>query len=413
MDQSNDDKNFEVEDIFDENFCREESGDAGGMSKKAEELIRKFIEGYEYKKDFAYRDLSPREITSALDQHVIGQEHAKKVLAVAVRNHIKRIADPSGRIQKSNILLLGPSGSGKTLLAKSLAKILDVPLAIADATSLTEAGYVGDDVESILTRLLDAADGNVCKAERGIVFIDEIDKISRKARSRSITRDVSGEGVQHALLKIIEGAEVSVPLGGGRKHPGGGNVMIHTENILFICGGAFEGLGSQHHTPRVQIGFGMPVRQCNSGMQETTKGSDPVCCEENSLRHAVTAEDLIRYGMTPELMGRLPIIVELHALGKADLVRILTEPVHSLIGEYQALLETDGVALEFTDEALDEIASIAIQRQIGARGLRSILEELMLDVMYSAPEHVGEKCLITRDTVQHKGITYTRKQQIA
>ena len=329
--------------------------------------------------------ITPKEINEVLDQHVIGQDKAKKILSVAVYNHAKRLKDTTGRIKKSNILMVGPSGCGKTLLAQTLANVLDVPFAIADATSLTEAGYVGDDVENILVRLLHAADGDVKKAERGIIYIDEIDKIARKGEGRSITRDVSGEGVQHALLKIIEGAEVSVPAAGGRKHPRGQNVMMNTKDILFICGGAFEGLIEKAEEKK-SIGFGV--------------ASVPKKKTETLVD--VTPDKLVRYGMTPELMGRIPVIVSLNDLKEEDLVRILTEPEYSLVKEYQELLAADGVELIFENEALNEIASIALERNTGARGLRSIMEELMLEVMYEAPTETIDRYVVTKEDVRAK-----------
>lgn len=336
------------------------------------------------------KKLTPVEITDVLNKHVIGQDKAKKALAVAIYNHAKRLHDTTGRIKKSNIMMIGPSGSGKTLLAQTLAGVLDVPFAIADATSLTEAGYVGDDVENILVRLIAAADGDIEKAERGIIYIDEIDKIARKGENRSITRDVSGEGVQHALLKIIEGAEVSVPVSGGRKHPHGNNVMMDTRNILFICGGAFEGLSEVQEVKKKAIGFGFAL--------------DSDSEEAKSEEKEISPDMLVKYGMTPELMGRLPVIVKLNDLNESDLVRILTEPKYALTKEYQQLLAEDGVDLEFDEAALQEIARVALERHTGARGLRSIMEDMMLDIMYSVPssEKPVRRCTITKDTVHNK-----------
>ncbi len=327
--------------------------------------------------------LTPKEITEMFNRNVIGQDAAKKVLAVGVYNHSKMLRDVTGRIKKSNILMIGPSGSGKTLLAQCLAKVLHVPFTIADATSLTEAGYVGDDVENILLRLLMAADGDVDWAEKGIIYIDEIDKIARKGENPSITRDVSGEGVQHALLKIIEGAEVSVPVAGGRKHPMGQNVMINTKNILFICGGAFDGLNNLKPENRRPIGFGAVAENE----------------EQDVFASDITPDLLVRYGMTPELVGRLPVIVSLDNLSEDDLIRILTEPENALVKEYKALFEADGMELEFEDDALREIAKVALKRNTGARGLRAVMEEIMMDIMYTAPSNGHGKYTITKETV--------------
>ncbi len=325
----------------------------------------------------------PRDIKKYLDRFVIGQDKAKKMLAVAVYNHKKRLNDVTGRIKKSNILMVGASGTGKTLLAQTLASIMNVPFAIADATSLTEAGYVGDDVENILYRLINAADGDVKKAETGIIYIDEIDKIARKSENRSITRDVSGEGVQHALLKIIEGADVSVPANGGRKHPGAENIMINTRNILFICGGAFEGL--VEHKEKVANPFGF-----NSNEQKEAPNDEKI-----------TADMLVKYGMAPELMGRLPNIVKLDDLTEKDLVRILTEPEGALVREYRELFAADGVELEFKPDALMEIAKTALERHSGARGLRSIMEDLMLDTMFDIPSMKDiTKCVVDSSAVR-------------
>ena len=339
---------------------------------------------------------SPQEIKKILDDYVIGQEEAKKTLAVAVYNHYKRIAheentqkDDDVEIQKSNILLLGPTGSGKTLLAKTLAKILDVPFAIADATTLTEAGYVGEDVENILLKLIQAADGDIERAEKGIIYIDEIDKISRKSENPSITRDVSGEGVQQALLKIIEGTIASVPPQGGRKHPNQELIQINTENILIICGGAFEGLENiiKDRTGKKTIGLGSKIdSKKEENRYETFKELLP--------------QDLLKYGLIPEFIGRLPIIATLQELDKNALIKILVEPKNSLVKQYQKLFEIDGVELVFENEALEAIVDKAIERKTGARGLRSIIEEIMRDIMFDIPSNPDIiKCVITKQTV--------------
>ena len=340
--------------------------------------------------------LTPEEIKAFLDEYVIGQDEAKKVLSVAVYNHYKRImagSDLGVDLQKSNILMLGPTGCGKTLLAQTLAKILNVPFAIPDATALTEAGYVGEDVESILLKVIQAADGDIERAEHGIIYIDEIDKITRKSENPSITRDVSGEGVQQALLKIIEGTVASVPPQGGRKHPHQELIQIDTTNILFICGGAFEGIDKIIETrlDKKSIGFNAEIAK---------KHEEDV----DVLLHQVLPQDLVKFGLIPELVGRVPVTVSLDLLDKEALIRILTEPKSSLVKQYQKLMELDGVKLEFDKAALDAIAETSLARKTGARGLRAIMEDIMMDTMFRVPSDDTIKgCMITKDVVEGKG----------
>ena len=348
----------------------------------------------------------PQEIKKKLDEYVVGQDNAKMALSVAVYNHYKRIyfSDDDVEITKSNVLLLGPTGVGKTYLAQTLAKLLDVPFAIADATTLTEAGYVGEDVENILLRLVQAADYDIFKAERGIIYIDEIDKISRKSENQSITRDVSGEGVQQALLKILEGTVASVPPKGGRKHPQQEAININTSNILFICGGAFDGLEKivQRRTASGSLGFGGEVH----GKKEL---------DQIDWMKDVTPHDLVKYGLIPELVGRIPVITALNALDEEALVRILREPKNSLLNQYKKLFDLDKVDLEFTEEALTAVAKKTLERKTGARGLRSILEDILMPLMYQVPsDYTIEKVVITKETVEDGAapqITYNKERK--
>ena len=389
----------EEEDVFICNECIEES----------EQLLESFREYDEFENRHKEMTLlKPVQIKAKLDEYIIGQERAKKVLSVAVYNHFKRIThkqnksvDDDVELQKSNVLLVGPTGSGKTLLAQTLAKTLNVPLAIADATTLTEAGYVGDDVENVLLKLIKAADYDIEAAEHGIIYIDEIDKIARKSENMSITRDVSGEGVQQALLKIIEGTVASVPPQGGRKHPNQEMIEINTKDILFIVGGAFEGLESKvkNRINEKKVGFGLETEN--------------VKLDDLTLFENVLPEDLIKFGLIPEIIGRLPVITALHGLDEEAMIKILTEPKNSLTKQYKKYFEMENVELVFEKDAIVEIAKLALKRKIGARGLRSIIENVMTDLMYEIPsEKDVKKVIITKESVTDKNkVKIERKEK--
>lgn len=390
-------------------FCGRDGSEVGSMIagpdvyicdiciSSSVDILKNNLAAYSNQKQGKWNQHTPETIKNALDEYVIGQEQAKKVLAVAVYNHYKRIGSKTNffelddvEIEKSNILLIGPTGVGKTLLAQTLARTLDVPFAIADATTLTEAGYVGDDVESVLVHLLQAADYNLERAQKGIVYIDEIDKIARKSESTSITRDVSGEGVQQALLKILEGTVAGIPPKGGRKHPEQSLINLNTKNILFIVGGAFDGIDKiiAKRINQNKMGFG-------SDLKETTN--------EDDLISKIQPEDLLKFGLIPELIGRLPVTAPLHQLTEEAMRNILTEPKNAIIKQYKKLFLMEGIDLEFDPFALDAIVKKAVERKTGARALRSIVEEFMLDIMYDLPGKKDiDKCIITKDTVERK-----------
>lgn len=370
------------------------------------EIVEEELEDvYDVETDEGLNLLKPEEIKNFLDEYVIGQDDAKKALAVAVYNHYKRITagrDLGVELQKSNILMVGPTGSGKTLLAQTLAKLLNVPFAIADATALTEAGYVGEDVENILLKIIQAADYDIKRAEFGIIYIDEIDKITRKSENASITRDVSGEGVQQALLKILEGTVASVPPQGGRKHPHQELLQIDTTNILFICGGAFEGLDKiiEARIDTKAIGFQAAI--------EDKKAKDV-----GEILKKVLPQDFVKFGMIPEIIGRVPVVVSLEALDEETLVRILLEPKNSIIKQYKKLLELDGVELNFDEEAIKAIARKSLARKTGARGLRAIMEKSMMDLMYTVPSDESiESCMVTKETIEGRGEPILSRREV-
>lgn len=392
-DRENLDIIWELTDIAEKAEMAAELYSSVNKSKQNSKKSKECHDNKEILEDIAI-NLTPREIKAELDKHVIGQEKAKKVLSVGIYNHYKRITQENSKIQKSNILLVGPSGCGKTELARSIAEILNVPFAIADATSVTEAGYVGDDVENILKKLIMAADGDIERAEKGIIYIDEIDKIARKGESVSITRDVSGEGVQQALLKIIEGSEVVVPVG-KRKHPHQEGTTINTKDILFICGGAFESLTMAEEVKEKHIGFNTPLEE-----------------EKKNESKKIDSKMIIKQGIIPELAGRLPVVVKLEALTKEDLKRILVEPVNSITSQYEELISLDGKKLEFTNKALEYIANEAFENKTGARGLKSIIEDFMTDLMFELPDE-EEVETVTIDVKNNQLTTKKKKISIA